>query len=94
MPAPKYAALIMFGDQHKDIAFYNNKDLNLKKLLTNNTSFARNTIHTHPTVEVVDNYNCILEDRSIRLIVILKECINSVRLAGEALRSGKQVRIV
>jgi predicted dehydrogenase len=66
----------------------------VKKIMAPNKVSGEIAISQFPEAQLVDDINCIIEDSSIDLILVSKPKQSDMTMVGEAVKAGKNVRII
>lgn len=67
---------------------------NLKKVLVGENVYESSVRMSYPDAEIVSDKSSLLHDRTLDLIIFVSPIRKYLHLVGEALRSGKPVRVV
>lgn len=66
----------------------------IKKILSTAHSNETTIRSRYPSAEIVDNTRAILDDSSIDLVIVSRPTPNDMGIVGEAIKAGKQIRII
>ena len=78
-----------------DITSYNNPDgYIVKKIMTPNKASGAIALAEFPGAELVDSIDAIIHDSTIDLVLVSKPEQSDLNMVGEAVKAGKNVRII